>query len=468
MNREVRTDPRLVSVVVPYKDERRCGEYVDNWMAQTYPADKYEFVAVVNPSDRMVPELRARLRPHDQIVVSESREQTTMYAEGVAAAKGELLLLSEDHVVSETTCLERAVRGIVEGNLDGGSVAWGDINLTKTAAIEELACARDSVAWGLPGAWNTVRFRGFVIWRDVLESVGGFDVGYGLFAEASLAAKLHAAGSTIAKFGSEPMLSHVNTLSLSAVGRNTARYASQCRAFAAHNDPTYCERYFSVSQYSSRVTASPGTFRWRAAAAVARVRFELARSPSARLDAYTAYNAAQIELGWRVAPKDARFDFATVPSVSASARTDLVLERLHDVSSVEEFNGSSFRWSAPTFRHRLSFGAAGSYRMHLDTGSIRGHASAIPLTLTWNGKPIDEDRIRRDHRWIAAEIEVEAAGEGTFGVEVERLRVEPNTGEKRALGLPICAIWFEPVHSDASQSADSDSAIVANRSLAGT
>ena len=60
-----------------------------------------------------------------------------------------------------------------------------------------------------------------------------------------------------------------------------------------------------------------------------------------------------------------------------------------------------------------------------------------PHLLNWNerfhlnGKPIGEDRIRRDHRWIAAEIEVEAAGEVTIGFEVERLRVEPKRVRRR-------------------------------------
>ena len=460
MNRATRSQPRLMSIVIPYGDERRRGEYVDNWLAQTYPADRYEFIAVVNPGDRMIPELRARLRDHDQIVLSDSRDLNAMYAAGIAASKGELLLLSEDHVVSETICVEQAVQGIIEHGLDGGSVAWGYINLTKTAATEELACRRDSVAWSLPDAWNTVRFRGFVIWRDVLESVGSFDLGYGLFAEASLAAKLHAAGFNVKNYGSTPMLSHVNTLRLSAVGRNTISYAAKCRAFAAHHDPVYCERYFDVSQFAHRVLASPGRLRWQVAAAAARFRFLFARRDATRLDAYSAYCHAKTELGWRIAPADGCFDFATTPAVSGSARTDLLLERLHHLCPVEHHLGVAFRWSAPAFKHQVRFDAPGSYRMHIDTGSIRGHASQLPLTLAWNGRNIDNEGIRSDERWISVEIRVETAGVGTLSATTQRLALEPATGETRALGLPICGVWFEPVLSD--------SAFATDRSMVGT
>jgi hypothetical protein len=113
-----RQQPDMVSVIIPYYPGRRHIEYVDTWINQMYPANRYELIYVLGRSDPFAKKIEKRLRAHDTLIVTDEMDINARFAVAVEASRGELLLFSEDHVAAEPFCIERLTEIFVADQLE--------------------------------------------------------------------------------------------------------------------------------------------------------------------------------------------------------------------------------------------------------------------------------------------------------------------------------------------------------------
>jgi Glycosyltransferase like family 2 len=439
----LRQAPPMVSVIIPCFTNRRQAAFVDTWVAQTYSDDRYELVFVIRKGDSFLNEIESRKRPSDTVIITTASDVNELYLIGVNAAKGDLLFFSEDHVAAEPFCIEHLVNLAVTEQFAAATAVDRHINITKTGRMEELATDRDMAIWATPGAWDRVRLRGFAIWRDVYEDVGGLEPGYSFFSQTALAATLHASGYEIHLCSGPPLINHVNTFDLEEVGRNAESYAKRCRMYLASHDLTFCENYFAVSHHIASVVSSPGVAQWRRKAAVAKLRFQVARSERKALAAFDDYHQARREIGWRtVVPGSV--DFTDPITIAESCKTDIPLARLFQLFPVEKHDGKTLRWSRPTTEFMLQFEARGAYDAVFDTGALRGHAAGLAVRASWNGRDLETGTSDADGRTISFRLNVADRGIGSLTTQVEPLRINASTGDRRELGIPICALAVQP------------------------
>jgi len=240
--------PPLISVIIPFGDPRGRPEHLASWTRdQTLPAEQFELI-VVTPDlkPKRDAAIRSYLRPQDSLMTCDRAGAFACYAAGVKAARGSYLFFSEDHCLADPECLEAAARFMEDPAYVGASVRWRGINHTGVAKMEDLLAEHDSRQWSLPGHWNKLRIRGFILLRDAYDQVGGLKPAYGAFAEALLAAELHAKGYTIGSIA-EAGVRHVNTYYLSEIFDNIWSYAWGESAYCDTHERNFCERYFAAS-----------------------------------------------------------------------------------------------------------------------------------------------------------------------------------------------------------------------------
>jgi hypothetical protein len=486
----------LVSVVVPYGDVRRRPEHVATWTRQqTLPGDRFEVIVLAGrlpPAEEAA--VRGELRPQDRFLRRDADGQFAMYAAGAEAARGALLMFTEDHCLADPGCLETVVRYFRANDCDGASVHWGSVDHTAVARVEGLACDISLRKWAAPGHWDRVRIRGFAVRREVYRDAGGFEGRWGHFAEAVLAARLHARGRRI-DFMDGPGVRHVNTWTLAHAFRNARGYAWYEAEFGDAGDPEFCERYFYISAMLAGAAPPPAddlrrrrrtvqaVLRreaargvrpfWRAARALVpewlnAVAWSASGSARARLAARLALLGARLRFAlwwwdearrlaafcdyWTGAVRCARADYVArnprpAPPPLRFADTPggrLAPQHLPCPYPVEQYGGRTFRWTGPVATFPLDL-APGDYRLEIDTGELRGPVERLPVWVVWCGRVLEPEQVRRQGGRLSVELtrEMFAGGRPWLGVAAPALRLS-GTADRRRLGLPICSIAVVP------------------------
>jgi hypothetical protein len=486
-------DNILISVIVPFGDPRGRVEHLDSWTQQTLAPERFEVIAVANPQSISEAAIRERLRPHDRLLSTHVSYPFPMYSAAADAARGAILFFTEDHCIADPECLEAAARFLEDEAYAGATVRWGHINHTVVARMEQLLNEIDARTWFEADHWNNVRIRGFALRRSVYRELGGFQAEYGEFAEALLAAQLHAQGHRIG-FVTEAGVIHVNTHTLDEIRNDAQQYTWGECAYCTTHDEDFCDRYFSASTafpparlpaaHTERDLRDLGLVRdeafrgrgpgriaaflligewlylrtsrirvwlWRKIIApfpilTARMRFALWRfNEAAQLRAFKDY--------WRAIVRAARADYFSRDGTEARPRLPLVpnaqgeipLSKLHGLYAMETHKGTTLRWTPPVTSLLFTL-QPGDYLVEIDTQGLRGSSHRLPLSLLWNGRLLPARELRRSDGRLSFRINRQAcdpAGQQRATIVIPAIS-RIGTREQRRLGLPIVSLHVLP------------------------
>lgn len=482
-----------VSVLIPFIDDdidvRGRPAILRSWTRrQTCAVDDYEVLVVYSgASAERARALQANLRPQDRLLRARAQSRFALYDVAAEAARGDLLFITEDHVVAEPDCLAEVLRHFETSADVGANARSGHINYTDVARLEQRAYEEYEAVWHAPDYWNKVRARGFAIRRAAYFAAGGLPGQYGYFAESVLAARLHADGARVG-YMPAARFRHINSPDLQEIKHHIRSFMQGEARYAREETPELWDRYFAAPVWSEAgiltrrhnafaAAAILGTLlgqRWRLrdlprlpalgaelfrrlaravcgprllclrpylAVLLSRLRFAFWRwQESRRYQAFTDlwrdwshyYRALFLTAAAEVAPDappEHRYEMGTV-----------AWQRLAGFHAVEQFQDKTFRWTGPVAWLRLPV-PRGSYTVTIDTGALRGPDCAFLLGLFWNRRRIPPASVR-----VAAsriEFPVDAA-HFVPGPE-QRLTVvaAPQRAHGRLLGLPICAIELQ-------------------------
>lgn len=172
-----------ISVVIAYYDERRSAQNIATWtQRQTLAADDFEVIVVAASGTKVEPALSTTLREQDRLLRIDKPNPYALYCAGANAARGDILLFSEDHVIAEPNCLQSVQSFFHERNVEAATLSWGCISKTVFAKAEERYndLDRAQIESGSE-SWNRVRIRGFAIKKALYENIGGFNESYWFF-----------------------------------------------------------------------------------------------------------------------------------------------------------------------------------------------------------------------------------------------------------------------------------------------
>ena len=487
------SDNILISVIVPFGDPRGRVEHLDSWTQQTLAPERFEVIAVANPERMSEAAIRERLRPHDRLLSTNAPYPFSMYSLATKAARGAILFFTEDHCIADPECLEAAARFLEDEAYAGATVRWGHINHTVVARMEQLLNEIDARTWFEADHWNKVRIRGFALRRSVYSELGGFQVEYGEFAEALLAAQLHAQRRRIG-FVSEAGVIHVNTYTLDEIRNDAQQYTWGECAYCTNHDEDFCDRYFPASTAAAeRFPSAADTERhlrdlglvlaetlrgrgsglftalqlidewihlqtWRPrvwlrrriksplSVLSARMRFAVLRfNEAARLRSFKDY--------WQAIVQSASDDYfsrycpAARPRLllTPNAQGEIPLDKLFGLYAMETHKGTRLRWTRPVTSLLFTL-PPGDYVVEIDTQGLRGPINHLPLSLVWNGHLLPARELRRSDGRLSFQINRQAcdpAGRQSATIVIPA-KCRIGTSEQRRLGLPIVSLHVRP------------------------
>jgi glycosyltransferase involved in cell wall biosynthesis len=489
--------PPLITVIVPFEDPRGHPDYLAGWTRdQSLESALYEVIVVVSRSDETeFEELRAYLRPQDRLIGVDAHERFALYAAGAEAARGALLVITEDHCIAEADCLAAVKRHFESTNDACATVRWGHINHNSVARLEERLSHIDEKVWFRPDDWNKVRARGFAIRRDAYWDVGGFDWPYELFAEAVLSARLHSRGHRVGHI-TESGVRHINTETLGELLGNAWSYSWGECSYCDTHDPDFCEHYFAASTVLERDNLVPGRLGnwmafallrvlvrdraligkgksslWGALTSLLRlvcVPFEFPlrrllvwpRVWSARFRVYLwRFNEERqfraFSQFWRRVVEAARLVYAGKHGLHASRQITMrpleprnfIVQGGTGCFGVEHYQALAFRWTSPVAVLQLAL-PAGNYRLVIDTGRLQGRSPSIPLGVYWNRRLAPRRKVRWKHSVMSLEIKQGRCRKGpTQELTLACAPALRSDGDRRWRGLPICSVEVLPVDS---------------------
>ncbi len=479
------SDP-TVSIIVSCDGDVVRSASIDSWVAQTYGTADFEIVAVAHASQSSasLDALRARLRPHDQVILASGTEAASKFDLGAKAATGNLLLLTNDRVVADPTCIEIALPALVERSLKAASLRWGYQHQTKASSVGQLLGNQQVASWNDTLPTSRVRTDGFLIDRSVFESVGGFDRRYGELGEDLLGARLDEAGIEIGVVGQVPLVRSVENFTLRAVRAKARRRMRDEYAFVSNgSNPNIAARYFSAGSEKEQFAMpkwmqtfedqqlyahknSPekaslfSTFMndrldrldrfWSAA------RFRFSVSESARFHALVTHE--QLTQHFMVDARQRRNRKDLLPGIRIATGKASNLEAcdIRYLGPLEYDNGVEFRWSNPVASHRL-VARPGKYAIHFDTGAIRGSAESLDVDVFCNAKRISPEMMTRNEGWISVAVTVNPGDDDCWiTTAIAPLHIDlsatsaTSTTDNRSLGLPICRVRVESLDAIAT------------------
>lgn len=484
------------SVVIPLYDWRDSPlDCIRSWThKQSLARDRFEVLVVGNGTNpTLEQQVAAMLPPQDRLLHAGVPNEIELYNEGAKAARGGMLVFTENHCMAAGDCLERLAAWFdAHPGMDGACLNSVTAKINTFARMEDLVFEARFSDWKTPEHWHKALLRGFAVRRAVFDDVGGFDARHHLFADVLMSAKLREGGRNIG-FADKASVVHLNTTAFPELFEHVSEYAAGECLFRAEHDAAYCEKYFGHSEVWSRRLAlrpdvaaelyaalvearraagfrralrlwrtslafwpartfGPRAHRWMAwlSVAKARVRYEFWRfDEGRRLAAFRDWwsNAGQYvrtgtilkNLAKPLPPAglvDLQDGTASIP-MPAFPEPQLVC-----FHGLETHQGKTFRWSAPVAQMLLRL-PAGHYEVALDTGGIRGNPGAYLLGLSWNGRPVERSRCKIGDDSVAFEVPaVEAhAGDQRLTLVAEPLDAR-RSPEARSLGMPVRGISF--------------------------
>ncbi len=485
----------FISVILVFGDERGRADHLASWtQQQTLEGDRFEVIAVTTgEQSSQADEIRSYLRPQDRLLCFETNKPFELIAPAVKVSTGDILFFSEDHCIAEPDCLETTLDYMENTNTAGASVRWGHINPNSFAVMEQRLADRDLASWIDGDSWNRLRLRGFFISREAYLDAGGFEGPYEQFSEVLLAARLHASGNPIG-YLDKGGINHINTSTFGELFSNVWKYAyNECR-FCDEGDAEMAERYFAHALLAMhgasgdsatraalkkatgavlrRILSERPVRRWSEIAGLSLTWFRLV-SPyllgarGRQWSAYAMLYMAQLRVivwrndddrrlrafidFWMRGAECARADYMAGGAKRRFERLPVWRGHGLDVAAlgaagchgVETHNGTTFFWTQPACQFVVDQPPA-DCRMTIRTAGFRNLRERLPIGLFWNDNALPDPIIDGDRISVPVSSQLFASGaEQRLTVVVPPLST-PGTSETRKLGLPICALQFEP------------------------
>ena len=265
------TDKPFVSVIIPtYNRSELLRQTVDSFLAQNYPADKWELILVDNASTddtrKVIEEIAAREK--NVTTLGEARRGAHHARNsGALVARGDVLYFTDDDMLAEPDLLATIVTGFVEGS-NVGSVTgrvlprWDTeppvwvLEHCKNALLSLIDLGPQlMVSDDDPGVYSCHQ----AVLRDAFMNAGGFnpDTNAGEFTgdnETGLNIKIKALGYRFAYVG-ESVTHHVIPASRLTQTYLNSRFADQ----------GFCDSYTEFR----RIHPGKARLAWRIAANIA-------------------------------------------------------------------------------------------------------------------------------------------------------------------------------------------------------
>jgi hypothetical protein len=111
------------------------------------------------------------------------------------------------------------------------------------ATMEAMLFQEESVHWTEKDAWRIVHERGFAIYRETYERLGGFPHEYGWFAGRAFAASLHQAGVPMG-YAPDIRVVHFNSVSLKDIREGAKSFVFGEFRYREKTDEAIVLRYF--------------------------------------------------------------------------------------------------------------------------------------------------------------------------------------------------------------------------------
>jgi hypothetical protein len=239
-------DGPAVTIVLPLFDHRGLAlQSVESWVLHQRAApESFELIVILDDSVRAFEaDLRARLRPWDQIVFASGNEMR-QYHEAAVAARGRILFFTEPHCLAEPEAVGQVIHYFDTHDAAGMCGRTVPVMPNAVGRAESWMYDEGSRSWSQPDDWRKVILRAFGVRRDLYFDAGGFDHRYHRFAEWLLAARLHAKGHRLDYAPGVGVL-HQYATSFGLLDAFNKEFTDgECLFRAEHTSPEFCERYF--------------------------------------------------------------------------------------------------------------------------------------------------------------------------------------------------------------------------------
>lgn len=478
----------VISVIIPedFLDSRSDPEFLREWAAQTCDPADYEIVLVMQQG---VPQredaARRYLRDSDTLLVCDLPNETAGYDIGARVARGRWLLISENHVLPESDCLEK-IMAFLEAHPDN-PVMPGSTNVSSARVGRAEGVNFDRMLaehWSQPGSWHRVHIRGFVIRTDDYFRAGGLPARYASFSPTLLAESLHSFGVEV-NYLEDRVLRHVNSPTFAALNADIAdtaegqcRFRDESRPNREHMPaipvPAASRLRHAVlilrtvmrngggpapktgrrsrgrlmklcvsNLCSSLMRGRTGHFFSGLAYGGAKARFYCTRPGSeAEHAAFLRIWRRMIcraELRWSESPREIRENEGAVPFA------DLPTHQLAGFYGLETYDGKPFRWSEPVCDIRIRLNRTG-HRVTLDTGCLRGSDCQFCFHLFINGRRIPGRQIQIEDGRISFIVPGNWIDRQPVQLTIVTAPLSEAGGDRlhpRQLGMPMFEIQFD-------------------------
>lgn len=175
----------FVSIVIPaLNEEQYIGALLESLDAQTYPAESYEAIvadaASTDTTREIVTAAAARWRASLRLVDNPERRTPEGLNAGVAASRGEVIIILGAHCLADTRFIEESVRALQR---TGAAAAGGVIEARGEGRTASAIAAALSHPFGVgdarfryatePGYVDTIAYAAYR--RECFDVIGGFD-----------------------------------------------------------------------------------------------------------------------------------------------------------------------------------------------------------------------------------------------------------------------------------------------------
>lgn len=430
MSRNEKTSPSNapeLTVVIPLFDKRvEEEECLESWCrAQTLSRESYEVIVTSNGTNRDAEgRVQAFLSEPDRLITIEEANMAGLYHAGAEAASAPLIFFTELHCVAERECLQELVKYLAENDCAGAfTSSYGDYSNPFSSVEAQLFDALFE-RWKEKGASDKILLRGVVIRRSCYFEAGGFVPRYRRFCDSLLGARLEDLGHEIHYAPKARLLHYYSTRYSQLLEPVREKTYDEC-LFRSENPAEFCESHWGTPlHWSLRQSLNPELARL----AVRCYERSLLFYPKARVNAETlrewlywktigicgvypalfvaglrlVRQAVKCWLGKGDQQRLLELYAPTFYSIESFFRLRFIQKRIHPVKvepatgtrfslSVEEedhlsgfgvreqFGHHTFRWTRGVSLLRIDL-ARGNYRVHVDTGGIRGN----PADYFWN------------------------------------------------------------------------------------
>jgi predicted dehydrogenase len=419
--------PRF-SVLIPLEEHRgHLANCLDAWFKnQSVAASSFEVIVLSDGHDSEAEKLaRGYLRQGDQLVMSPRENQSGLYDLGARQARGEFLLITESHCTPEAEFLEEMGRFLDHHpELAGACCRSIPVADNPIARMDAQLFEGGYRHFRQPENWQKVNIHGVAIRRSDYFAAGGLKKQYNSFAEMVLAASLRDLGARLGYASGAAVWHHYARGLNESIRYASDQVAGELAYRQEHPGPDRLGITFispdlvsALSPLQRELTDTLKRVTWRGhRLAIApwwkgsgKTAGFLARCRSAiRLAGTIAYchlvrwNPERLKEGvqriWKIAGQRELLRHSPPPTAIKSWNPEHGLSELKDSSfvglhSLENYQGSSFRWSGASALLSLEL-KPGDYTLALDTRGLRGNLLETGILFYFNGQRVPASTIQ--------------------------------------------------------------------------